>query len=201
MKINFKKVLIILIMAILVEVFVFNITSFRLLFGDYERKEINISLLEENDGYAYMEAAGIDTKVGTVKVIFSDDACSMDYRINYSDETSTEYRSLPEKYYVEGEERTQYIPVYLSGKTNKLCLVTHASYYELEMIDKIVVNEDIPIDILPAILCRRKSPNSPTFLTGICRSAVSPRLRSARILPGCLQGRMCCYWHIMPILT
>ena len=147
MKINFKKVLIILIMAILVEVFVFNITSFRLLFGNYERKEVDISLLEKDDGYAYMEATGIDTEVGTVKVVFSDDACSMDYRINYSDATSTEYRSLPEKYYVEGEERTQYVPVYLSGKTNKLCLVTRASFYELEMIEKIVVNEDIPLDI------------------------------------------------------
>ena len=60
MKKNSKSLLIILIVAILLEVFVFNITSFRLLFGNYERQEYSVSLNEINDDKAYLEAKDIN---------------------------------------------------------------------------------------------------------------------------------------------
>ena len=71
MKKNSKSLLIILIVAILLEVFVFNITSFRLLFGNYERQEYNLYLNEIKDDKAYLEAKDINKKVGTIKVIFA----------------------------------------------------------------------------------------------------------------------------------
>ena len=146
MKKNSKSLLIILIVAILLEVFVFNITSFRLLFGNYERQEYSVSLNEINDDKAYLEAKDINRKVGTIKVIFSEDAETMDYRLFYIDETSSRYFTLPGKVYVSGEERTAYIPVYLSGNVKNLSVEIDEIHNELNMVEKIVVNENIPID-------------------------------------------------------
>lgn len=146
MKKNSKSLLIILIVAILLEVFVFNITSFRLLFGNYERQEYNLYLNEIKDDKAYLEAKDINKKVGTIKVIFAEDTETLDYRLFYADETSAEYFSLPGKVYVSGEERTAYIPVYLSGNVKKLSVEVDEFYNDCNMVEKIVINENIPID-------------------------------------------------------
>ena len=146
MKKNSKSLLIILIVAILLEVFVFNITSFRLLFGNYERQEYNLYLNEIKDDKAYLEAKDINKKVGTIKVIFSEDTETLDYRLFYADETSAEYFSLPGKVYVSGEERTAYIPVYLSGNVKKLSVEVDEFYNDCNIVEKIVINENIPID-------------------------------------------------------
>ena len=81
-----------------------------------------------------------------VDVIFSEDTETLDYRLFYADETSAEYFSLPGKVYVSGEERTAYIPVYLSGNVKKLSVEVDEFYNDCNMVEKIVINENIPID-------------------------------------------------------
>lgn len=139
---KYSKIILFLLAVILAEVFIFNITSFRLLFGNYERIEYSKADLEKYkiDDYTY-EIKDINKEVGTIKFEVSDDIPSFNYSWSYSDATSEYFMELPLKYYVAGEERTQYMPVYLSGETNSLKF----KYSEINNIEKIVINENIPI--------------------------------------------------------
>ena len=139
---KYSNIILFLLAVILAEVFIFNITSFRLLFGNYERIEYSKADLEKYkiDDYTY-EIKDINKEVGTVKFEVSDDIPSFNYSWSYSDATSEYFMELPLKYYVAGEERTQYMPVYLSGETNSLKF----KYSEINNIEIIVINENIPI--------------------------------------------------------
>ncbi len=145
---KYSKILFLLIAVVLLEIFVFNITSFRLLFGDFERIEYSKEDLEK---YVVDDAAfritDINKKVGTIKLEFGDDIDSFEYKWSYSDGTSDYLSELPRKNYIMGEERTKYMPVYLSGETKTLELAQNRYiYFDSDTIDKIVLNENIPID-------------------------------------------------------
>ena len=99
---KYSKILFLLIAVVLLEIFVFNITSFRLFFGDFERIEYSKEDLEK---YVLDDAAfritDINKKVGTIKLEFGDDIDSFEYKWSYSDGTS-DYLSVVFSGYISG---------------------------------------------------------------------------------------------------
>lgn len=149
MKKEYFKIILIFIIAIFLEVIVFNITSYRTLLGNYEIKtytEEDTELIKSPEGKRYLKISDIDTEVGTFKVELKRYKTITEYRVLYSDETSKEFWGLASKNYIEGDEKSHYIPLYLSGKTNSLILSLDEDIYEAEALDKIVLNEKIPFE-------------------------------------------------------
>ena len=59
-----KKIILIFIATIFIEVIVFNITSYRVLLGNFEKEEIeNFEVLKAEDGYTFLEFKNINKKV------------------------------------------------------------------------------------------------------------------------------------------
>lgn len=46
----------------------------------------------------------------------------VEYQLLYTDETSSEFREVALKTYVQGIENSKYIDTYLSGKSNKIAI-------------------------------------------------------------------------------
>ena len=146
---KYSKLIKILIIALLIEIFIFNITSFRLLFGNYETKEwkeFDVMWHDEDNSTTWIELKDINTKVGTIKVDYSDDIEGSGYFICYDDATSERYRDLTGKYYVQDSPRTKYMPLYLSGETDRLIVQIESYIYDTESLEAIVVNENIPVE-------------------------------------------------------
>lgn len=148
MKKNYSKILINLIIALFLEVIVFNITSYRVLLGNFEKKEFTqFEFVQYQGSKAILKIDNIDKEIATVKVNFNkyvDD--TREYRIYFSDETSSDYRGLNSKIYVPENEKSKYIPLYLSGKVNSIEIAIDTDIYENDNLDSIVINEKIPFE-------------------------------------------------------
>lgn len=148
MKKNYSKILINLIIALFLEVIVFNITSYRVLLGNFEKKEFTqFEFVQYQGSKAILKIDNIDKEIATVKVNFNkyvDD--TREYRIYFSDETSSDYRGLNSKIYVPENEKSKYIPLYLSGKVNSIEIAIDKDIYENDNLDSIVINEKIPFE-------------------------------------------------------
>lgn len=148
MKKNYSKILINLIIALFLEVIVFNITSYRVLLGNFEKKEFTqFEFVQYQGSKAILKLDNIDKEIATVKVNFNkyvDD--TREYRIYFSDETSSDYRGLNSKIYVPENEKSKYIPLYLSGKVNSIEIAIDKDIYENDNLDSIVINEKIPFE-------------------------------------------------------
>lgn len=148
MKRNYSKILINLIIALFLEVIVFNITSYRVLLGNFEKREFTqFESIQYQDSKAILKIDNIDTELATVKVNFNEDVEDVrEYKIYFSDETSSRYRGLNSKNYVPENEKSKYIPLYLSGKVNGLEIAIDKDIYENNNLDSIVINEKIPFE-------------------------------------------------------
>lgn len=146
----YTKFLFFLIIALFLEVIVFNITSYRVLLGNYEKKTYNgleVYNYSENNEKVFLKINNINTEVGTVKVIFKDISEPIEYKIFYSDDTTDEFLGLNSKFYIPTLSKTQYVPVYLSGKVKGIMIEVDTEIYNEEKIEGIVINEKIPFDI------------------------------------------------------
>lgn len=145
---HFSKILINLIIAICLEVMFFNITSYRALLGNFEKKEFTeYELVRYEDSKAILKINNINSKLATIKIDFEDTVKDVtEYRIYFSDETSSSYRGLNSKKYIPENEKSKYIPVYLSGNVNGIMVSIDKDLYENEQIDRIVLNEKIPFE-------------------------------------------------------
>ena len=96
MKKHFSKLLINLIIALFLEVIVFNITSYRVLLGNFEKKEFtNLEFVQYDDEKVILKIDNLDIEVGTVKLNFDKNLTEVsEYRIGFSDETSSRFRNL-----------------------------------------------------------------------------------------------------------
>ena len=149
-----KPIIICIILAILIEVFIFNIASYRLLFGKYEKRSYNNFIKEYDDNIiSYYSIDNINTKVGTIKL----DLNGLDEEnkycnciIKYIDDTnkSGEYSEyLGEKIVHQDVENSKYISTYFSGDLKKL-IIGVESYNPEYIINNItvVLNEKIPFE-------------------------------------------------------
>lgn len=147
MKKEYFKIILICIIAIFLEVIVFNITSYRTLSEEYEEKTyVDPHFLYEDNGRAYLKINDINTEVVTFKLDLKNFEGTTEYKLYYSDETSSEFFDLASKSYISDYEKSKYIPLYLSGETKSLILSLDNYLYENECLNKIVLNEKIPFE-------------------------------------------------------
>ncbi len=141
------KILLILVISIFIEVIVFNITSYYTLFGKYEVKTYeNPKFLYYENDKAYLEIENINLKVATFKIELKDVRNITEYNILYSDETTSQYWELKPKVYIQSNEKSKYMPLYLSGETKSLIVCIDKNIYDSNGLDKIVLNEKIPFE-------------------------------------------------------
>ena len=149
MKKEYSKIILIFIVAIFLEVIVFNITSYRTLLGKYETKTyVNPEFLysNEDDGYSYLKIDNIDSEVVTLKVDFKESREHTNYKVYYIDETSSEYQYLTTKECVSNYKKSEYIPLYLSGNVEKMIIAVDTYIYESGELESISINEKIPFE-------------------------------------------------------
>ena len=159
-----KKYFIILIVALVLEVIVFNITSYCNLFGKYAKRTYNsdglakkqsnlennyngnlqLKYYGEDEERIFIQVPKINEKTVSVKLELKDIEDVVEYQVYFEDETSTEYQSLVSKKYIPSYEKSKYMPLYLSGKTESLIIVLNKDLYE--NVDKVIINENIPFE-------------------------------------------------------
>lgn len=148
-KVLIKKYIIILIISICIEIFLFNINSYNTLFGKYDVKicrNPKFLYYSEDGNKVFLKFEDINTKVATVKLNFKDVENVSEYKIYYSDETTKSFIGGFTKQYVNGNEKTKYMPLYLSGITNGLIIEIDSEVYDSGNLESISVNEKIPFE-------------------------------------------------------
>lgn len=147
MKNHFSKILTNLIIAIFLEVIVFNITSYRAFLGKYEKIEFtNFENVQYDNTKALLKFDDLNINLATVKIELKDYDDPAEYKIYFSDETSSRYRGLNSKQYIETNRKSKYVPVYLSGKVNGIIVAIDKNIYKEQNIEKITLNEKIPFE-------------------------------------------------------
>lgn len=144
---KYSKILIILIIALFLEVIVFNITSYRLLFEKYEEKTfVNPEFVNYRNEKAILKIKNLNQKVGTLKLELKNFDETTEYQVSYSDETSDDFRSVNSKFYVQNYEKSKYVPLYLSGNTKEIMISVDKNIYDENKIDKVIINSKIPFE-------------------------------------------------------
>lgn len=144
----YSKFLINLIIAVFLEVIVFNITSYRVLLGNFEKKEFNqFEFVQCEGSKVILKIDNINREIATIKVNFSDSLEEVtEYRVYFSDETSSGYRGLNLKRYVPENEKSKFMPLYLSGKVNGIQVEIDKEIYKNNQLDSIIINSKIPFN-------------------------------------------------------
>lgn len=163
MKKKYINILIILIISVVIEVIVFNITSYYTLFGKYEVKEYSAEDITESyktEEKQYLTFTDINTNVKTLKIKFKNYYSYCKYQFYYTDEACSNFVSVPEKTYLGDNEKTAYLQVHLSGNCTGIKVEIPSDIYEEDGFESITINEKIPFRFevrrficLFAILC------------------------------------------------
>lgn len=142
------KILGIIIIALFLEIILFNITSYRTMFGNYEVKTyVNPEAsYEDDDEKVRLHISNIDTEVATFKIELKDIDEPTKYKIYFSDETTEGFYDLAEKTYIDDFEKSKYMSVSLSGEVSDILVYMDKDLYEQEKFNKIVLNEKIPFE-------------------------------------------------------
>lgn len=137
-----KGIVKILILVLFLEVFVFNYQSYRILSSNNKKefKQEDFSKYETNDEYTYIEIDNLSDEIKTLNLNLNDIE-NVEYQFFYTDDTSSGFRKMPAKNYIQNLENSKYICTYLSGKSNKIAVKI---YSENVQVDKITINEKIP---------------------------------------------------------
>lgn len=136
-----------LLIAIFLEITIFNIKAYRLDFSKTQKINFSEEELEdmqvENNVFSKVNLENLDTEIKTIYVKFKNFNPNeyIEYQISYSDETTKE-RNLPKKEYFEKVEESQYTAVYLSGKVESLSI----SYSKDSELEEIQLNIPIPFN-------------------------------------------------------
>ena len=156
-----SSVLKIILFSLLIEVFIFNINSFRTVFKNYKSIKYNAESIEtfeleydENDDtYVFLtdnpvvEICNINEETATLKLDAKlVEEPSIGYTIYYTDSTSKNYRALPEKVLVNDVERSKYSACYLSGCSEKIAIKLNGEEGYRIKINNITINEKIPFN-------------------------------------------------------
>ena len=139
-----KGIVKILILVLFLEVFVFNYQSYRVLSSN-NKKEFNqedFSKYETNDNYTYVEIDNLSDEIKTLNLDLGNIE-NVEYEFFYTDDTSSEFREIPSKNYIQNLENSKYICTYLSGKSNKIAVKIYSKNVQ---VDKIAINNKIPFN-------------------------------------------------------
>lgn len=137
-----KGIIKILIFVLFLEVFVFNYQSYRVMSSN-NRQEFtkeNFSKYETNEKYTYIEINNLSDEVKTLNLELND-VENVEYQFLYTDDTSSEFRAMPAKEYVQNLENSKYICTYLSGKSSKIAVKV---FLRDAQIDSVTMNKRIP---------------------------------------------------------
>lgn len=135
-----RKIVLLFILCLLLEIFVFNANSFRVLNkSKYEKKSFTVDQMEttgfEVNGniLTYMESygeeasitiKGIDTNVGTIYLdLYIPNEDYLGYTLYYTDEANGYLERNIYREYIPEVERTKWITCHFSGKSDELKLV------------------------------------------------------------------------------
>lgn len=142
------KILGIIIIALFLEIILFNITSYRTMFGNYEVKKYGASdiINTDSDEQECLQISDINTEVVTFKIEFKDIEEPTEYRIYFSDETTDGFYDLAEKTYIEEFEKSKYMSLSLSGEISDIRVYIDKDLYEQGHLHQIVLNEKIPFE-------------------------------------------------------
>jgi hypothetical protein len=137
-----KKLFIILLIVVILELTLFNINSYRVL-NNNSKKEFtakDFTYDETQEDVTYIEIDNINTEVKTVHIELGITG-NVIYRVLYADETSSSLKEMPQKEYVSEYENSKYIPCYLSGESSKIAIEVQSENVEIESV---TINEKIP---------------------------------------------------------
>lgn len=151
-----KKILLkSLLITLILEVILFNLTSYISFFRtigkekkEYLVEELNYFVGEDNR--TVYEIRDLNLKISTVRVIFSENIEKpIDYNLAYSDDTSDSLRYLNQsKVYTPLFARTEYMNTYFSGEVKSLDVNVDNDSSSFVPIQKVIINEVIPIKII-----------------------------------------------------
>ena len=130
-----KKHFFILLIVLILETTLFNINSYRI-FNDSSKKEYtqnDFEYIETEENITYIEIKNIDTEVKTVKLEL-DTMESIDYEVLYTDATSSNFRELPIKRYIDDYENSKYIATYLSGESESIGIKVYSNLVNIEKV-------------------------------------------------------------------
>lgn len=152
-----------------IELILFQMPSYRILHGDYPYMKLPVShgtVTSENteteadtgnikvtgEDMASIEFTGINKKVGTIRIDIATSTANphrLYVNVDATDETSANYRDDIGKMEVVTEnENSKYIPMLLSGKTEKLRIDFKCEQSsDLFTIESVAVNAPIPFDV------------------------------------------------------
>ena len=143
-----KGIVIILLIAMIIEIFICNITFFYSLKGRRNIKKYeNVELMNYTDNFAVLKVSDINCKTYSVKIDFSsaiEEPEAIEYKVFFSDDTTSEYIGLKSKWYVKENEKSKYMPLYLSGNCKSLLVYVNKDFYDAGAIESITINETIP---------------------------------------------------------
>ena len=145
-----------ILVILILELSIFNMNSYRLVFGDFEHLKYTVQNIKIEDGLTQEDGKHITTKeitkkveidninkeIGTIKLNI-DTNRPIEYKIYYTDETSAEYRDLPSKTLVNEIENSKSIPTYLSGTSKKILVELKIPANTTFKIDSIELNSNI----------------------------------------------------------
>lgn len=144
-----KKYIILFLIAICLEVFLFNISSYSTIFGNYEIKicsEPEFLYYSEDENRAFVKFDDINVKTATVKVDIDNIERITEYKVFYSDEITSSHIGGFTKNCIPNNEKSKYIPLSLSGVTNSLIIEVDSEIYNSGNLKSISVNEKIPFE-------------------------------------------------------
>ncbi len=158
-----------LVVTALIELFVFQMPTYRIFLGDYTRMLLPVSkgtitsentatepetgnLKVEGEETAKIEFTGIDQKVGTARINIASSSVNphrLKVAVDATDETSAVYRNgIINAEVVTDNPSTSYIVFLLSGKTDKLQFnFTNEKKEDLFTIESIELNVPVPFEI------------------------------------------------------
>ena len=149
-----------IIITLIFEVIIFNLTSYISFFRTLgkEKREYEVTSLQYfvgEDKRTVYQIRDLNIKVATVKVNFSKNIEKpIDYNLAYSDDTSNELRYFDQsKVYTPLFENTKYMSTYFSGEVKSLDVNVDNDSSSFVPIENVVLNEMIPIKIsIPRII-------------------------------------------------
>ncbi|HHZ06877.1 MAG TPA: hypothetical protein GX401_08875 [Clostridiales bacterium] len=151
------------VVALLLELTVFNFNSYVLVGGSYTQQALDISTAQiynmseksngyvtNNNEYAYIQFNNINKPVGTVRVDASAETKGGTFNVgvNFSDATNKSMRTgLMTVCEIMDNERSQYAPCHFSGDVSKLSFNFNVDENNIVKIHSITINSPIPLNI------------------------------------------------------
>lgn len=140
-----KKLLKILLIVLILEIFVFNFNSYRVLSNKEKKEFLPKDIIEtefEDESVKVFEIKDVNSEIKTVHIEL-ENLKFVNYEFLYTDKTTSQLVGTPIKTYVYNLENSKYIPCYLSGKSEEFAIKI---YEEDAQIKSITINEKIPFN-------------------------------------------------------